>query len=100
MRHVTVAWGRDYGDVCPIKGVFLGGGSHWMSVAVDVVPVNGICCQDSSSFTRQTGSAAEVLRTKTLFRFADPLAGRLDLDERRAKSRIAFVSISSEGISK
>ena len=28
MRYVTVAWGRDYGDVCPIKGVFLGGGSH------------------------------------------------------------------------
>ena len=42
-RHVTVAWGRDYGDVCPIKGIFLGGGSHWMTVAVDVVPVNGIC---------------------------------------------------------
>jgi len=43
MRHVTVAWGRDYGDVCPIKGVFLGGGSHWMSVAVDVVPRGGVC---------------------------------------------------------
>jgi transglutaminase-like putative cysteine protease len=42
MRHVTVAWGRDYGDVCPIKGVFLGGGSHWMNVAVDVVPTNGV----------------------------------------------------------
>jgi transglutaminase-like putative cysteine protease len=39
VRHVTVAWGRDYGDVCPIKGLFLGGGSHWMSVAVDVMPV-------------------------------------------------------------
>jgi len=37
MRHVTVAWGRDYGDVCPIKGVFLGGGVHCMTVAVDVV---------------------------------------------------------------
>jgi transglutaminase-like putative cysteine protease len=43
MRHVTLAWGRDYGDVCPIKGVFLGGGSHWMSVAVDVVP-SGVLC--------------------------------------------------------
>ena len=40
LRHVTVAWGRDYGDVCPIKGVFLGGGSHWMSVAVDVTAVD------------------------------------------------------------
>jgi len=43
MRHVTLAWGRDYGDVCPIKGVFLGGGSHWMTVAVDVVPCGGLC---------------------------------------------------------
>jgi len=34
---VTIAWGRDYGDVCPIKGVFIGGGHHGMSVAVDVV---------------------------------------------------------------
>jgi transglutaminase-like putative cysteine protease len=42
-RHVTLAWGRDYGDVCPIKGLFLGGGSHWMSLAVDVVPVGDIC---------------------------------------------------------
>jgi transglutaminase-like putative cysteine protease len=36
--HVSVGWGRDYGDVCPIQGVFVGGGEHKMSVAVDVVP--------------------------------------------------------------
>jgi transglutaminase-like putative cysteine protease len=35
-RHITVACGRDYGDVSPIKGVFLGGGEHTMDVAVDV----------------------------------------------------------------
>jgi transglutaminase-like putative cysteine protease len=38
VRYVTIAWGRDYGDVCPIKGVFVGGGQHSMSVAVDVIP--------------------------------------------------------------
>ncbi len=38
IRHVTLAWGRDYGDVCPIKGVFLGGGDHRMYVSVDVAP--------------------------------------------------------------
>jgi transglutaminase-like putative cysteine protease len=37
--HITIAWGRDYSDVCPIQGVFVGGGSHSMSVSVDVVPV-------------------------------------------------------------
>lgn len=35
--HVTIAWGRDYGDVCPIQGVVIGGGHHVMSVAVDMV---------------------------------------------------------------
>lgn len=34
--HVTLAWGRDYGDVSPIRGVILGGGDHSLKVAVDV----------------------------------------------------------------
>ena len=38
-RHITVAIGRDYGDVSPIKGVFLGGGDHTMEVVVDVMPI-------------------------------------------------------------
>jgi transglutaminase-like putative cysteine protease len=37
--HVTVGWGRDYGDVCPIQGVFVGGGHHSMKVGVDMVPM-------------------------------------------------------------
>lgn len=37
-RHVTVACGRDYNDVCPIKGIFLGGGQQAMRVSVDVTP--------------------------------------------------------------
>lgn len=35
--HITLAWGRDYGDVSPIRGVILGGGDHKWRVAVDVV---------------------------------------------------------------
>jgi len=38
-RHVWLAWGRDYEDVSPLKGVILGGGAHSVQVAVDVVPV-------------------------------------------------------------
>lgn len=38
LRHVTVAWGRDYGDVSPLRGVVLGGGEHELTVAVSVVP--------------------------------------------------------------
>jgi transglutaminase-like putative cysteine protease len=36
-KHITLAWGRDYDDVSPIKGVILGGGRHSVTVGVDVV---------------------------------------------------------------
>jgi transglutaminase-like putative cysteine protease len=37
--HVTLALGRDYGDVMPLRGVIRGGGGeHALSVAVSVVP--------------------------------------------------------------
>lgn len=35
-QHLTVAWGRDYSDVPPLRGVILGGGSHDLEVSVDV----------------------------------------------------------------
>ena len=38
-RHVTVAYGRDFGDVTPMRGVLLGGGHHQLHVSVDVAPV-------------------------------------------------------------
>ena len=34
--HVALAWGRDFGDVSPLRGVILGGGSHRLSVRVAV----------------------------------------------------------------
>lgn len=39
LRHVTLAWGRDYGDVSPLRGVILGGAQHTLAVAVSVEPV-------------------------------------------------------------
>ena len=38
--HVTLAWGRDYGDVSPLRGLILGGGAHTLKVAVDMEPVD------------------------------------------------------------
>jgi transglutaminase-like putative cysteine protease len=35
--HVTLAWGRDYADVSPVRGVILGGGQHSLHVSVDVL---------------------------------------------------------------
>lgn len=41
MDHITVAWGRDYSDVVPVRGVVTGGGLTTMSVSVDVIPLPG-----------------------------------------------------------
>ena len=39
-RHVTVAWGRDYADVTPLRGVSFGGGDHKLKVSVDVLAID------------------------------------------------------------
>jgi transglutaminase-like putative cysteine protease len=39
--HVTLAHGRDYGDVTPLRGVIRGGGQHVLAVAVTVTVVDG-----------------------------------------------------------
>lgn len=39
--HLTVAWGRDYGDVTPVKGIAQGGGEHSVQVEVRVEPYSG-----------------------------------------------------------
>lgn len=34
--HLTLAWGRDFADVTPLKGVIYGGGNHTLEVGVNV----------------------------------------------------------------
>jgi transglutaminase-like putative cysteine protease len=36
-QHITLAWGRDFSDVTPLKGIFFGGGQSKLAVAVAVV---------------------------------------------------------------
>lgn len=38
--HITVAWGRDYSDVSPLRGLILGGGVQALQVAVDVEKID------------------------------------------------------------
>jgi len=38
-RHITVAWGRDFSDVSPVRGVVVGGRGHSLGVSVDVARV-------------------------------------------------------------
>lgn len=38
--HVRLAWGRDYGDISPLRGLILGGGrDHTLKVNVDMEPL-------------------------------------------------------------
>ena len=38
-EHITVAWGRDFSDVSPMRGVVLGGGKQHLKVSVTVTPL-------------------------------------------------------------
>jgi len=38
-EHIVVAYGRDFADVTPLRGVILGGGAHKLDVAVTVTPL-------------------------------------------------------------
>jgi len=35
-QHITLGWGRDYGDITPLKGVIFGGQHHELDVSVHV----------------------------------------------------------------
>jgi transglutaminase-like putative cysteine protease len=39
LEHITLAWGRDFSDVSPLRGVILGGGNHDPEVRVTVMPL-------------------------------------------------------------
>jgi transglutaminase-like putative cysteine protease len=38
-EHITLAWGRDFSDVSPMRGVTLGGGEQTLTVRVTVTPL-------------------------------------------------------------
>jgi transglutaminase-like putative cysteine protease len=40
--HVTLAIGRDFGDVSPLRGIIRGGGAHELKVGVTVRPVDEV----------------------------------------------------------
>jgi transglutaminase-like putative cysteine protease len=41
-RHITVAWGRDFSDISPLRGVTLGAGGQRLEISVDVMPLTQI----------------------------------------------------------
>lgn len=39
-RYITLAWGGDFADVAPLRGVIVGSGGQTLKVGVSVIPVN------------------------------------------------------------
>jgi transglutaminase-like putative cysteine protease len=60
--HVTAAYGRDFSDVTPLRGVILGGGQHKLSVAVDVdlVPESEDADEPPSPIERAEGRISVI----------------------------------------
>jgi transglutaminase-like putative cysteine protease len=55
--HIVLAIGRDFADVSPIYGVFLGSGAQELAVGVDVVPLEDSETDDRVSFSEERGRA-------------------------------------------
>lgn len=62
--HITLAWGRDFGDVSPLRGVVLGGGEHSLAVSVTVQPLEeapaAADATDSAEKKRVLGAVPEA----------------------------------------
>jgi transglutaminase-like putative cysteine protease len=68
-RHVTLAWGRDYGDVSPLRGVVLGGGrDHTLHVGVSVMPATEDGTPSPSSADTSNSTSGTERYTDTLER--------------------------------
>ncbi|MBT9520242.1 MAG: transglutaminase family protein, partial [Dechloromonas sp.] len=39
-EHITLAFGRDFSDISPLRGIILGGGGTEPDVAVTVIPLD------------------------------------------------------------
>jgi transglutaminase-like putative cysteine protease len=74
-EHITVAWGRDYGDVCPVRGVTLGSGGHNLDVYVDVTGV-----EEASASPLPTAAAAEPRDSATRIDGGKPAGAESQLD--------------------
>jgi transglutaminase-like putative cysteine protease len=62
LRHVRVAYGRDYGDVAPVRGVYKGHAGQSLSVDVRVRPaLDDAGCEQLSKITVGAVAAPSVL---------------------------------------
>jgi transglutaminase-like putative cysteine protease len=67
LRHVRIAYGRDYGDVAPVRGVYKGQAGQRLAVDVSVRPV-----LDDEGCEQLTETAAPPPPTLTVERPQQP----------------------------
>ena len=63
--YVTLAIGRDFGDVSPLRGVIHGGASHILTVGVTVLPISGAEDMQSMEPMEPMEVSAESLALQT-----------------------------------
>lgn len=56
-EHITLAWGRDFADVAPMRGVILGGGEQELEVGVSVTRSDPVPGQSQTQTQRQRAPA-------------------------------------------
>ncbi len=73
--HVSVAVGRDFGDVSPLRGIIRGGGSHTLTVGVSVkrIGASGIP-QKNKSLNQSQGQSQGPNFDNAQFGAEDPLS--------------------------
>ena len=59
-QHITVAWGRDYSDVTPLKGIIFGGGKMGMKVSVDVLNLDTAAAQHVAGLPSTTAPTPDA----------------------------------------
>jgi transglutaminase-like putative cysteine protease len=52
LRHISIGWGRDYGDISPVRGVLIGGTQQILRVSVDVSALSPEASADVSLVTQ------------------------------------------------
>ena len=60
-EFVTLAYGRDYADVIPLRGVVVGGGEHSLEVSVTMIPDGEVVAltQDNAEFRQPINAALD-----------------------------------------
>lgn len=60
-QYINVAYGRDYNDVTPLRGVLFGGGNNQLKVSVDVEPITP---KENTQIQQQSRAVDETTQTQ------------------------------------